>query len=729
LWENVFEQRQLVVRREHHHGVIGTVFNVVTREFAAVLVELVDRRVGSPTMARISSLVRPRLSLPARRKVIVSLAVAGACGCLTTLATAQALAVGNDWAGAVRCDIKATAQGYLHEERQTWTLTGAAPTVQGSMVVFPATWTVTGHGTHDRTGQTSRRVAEWTATVTGANAPIAFMAAPVTGQVNVQLWHSQMSSPGGYTGPDQYINAGVPQPPGRLVATLYEWQFPRITAEPKSTRISGSTTYEVKAQVGPLQPLAESQVTIACAWELGRGTANPLPASPAAPGQSSGSTSSNSPSTNPTASTPPAVTSGAGAAPPTNSTANAGPVSAPNAPNSSFPRTPNGGGLTAIPPTNPATGPIATPVDPANFTATQTADGTVQLTWSAVPGAGSYVIGGPGTNVGVTVNGTSYTLNGLPPGAHTWTIATNYSPGGVLTTADKWSRATATVVNRSARYRVVINGFRVNSETNAGTFGEHNAVFAAAAVEVLDRRNNFSVLQNAAVVQSQVHGDVNKGPTRVRAGSASSSGGFLAGDMFPAGQNPAALSLPPSTTTFPFLLWEGQITDGVEAVVVRPSLWVWNSRFDVFNRWQRLATSSVAVAFVDGGSKTARDLLMDSVRDRAGRGDLSPFRNESRAFFACFSDVIPGGAGLESEQCAPGYSHRPIGLRPTPGSPQYNGWLDVAIVVTREGIERALSSTGQVGGAANGVVPIGLVDNGSNWAGNYDLYLKVERVP
>jgi hypothetical protein len=68
-------------------------------------------------------------------------------------------------------------------------------------------------------------------------------------------------------------------------------------------------------------------------------------------------------------------------------------------------------------------------------------------------------------------------------------------------------------------------------------------------------------------------------------------------------------------------------------------------------------------------------------------------------------------------------------LRPSPGVSQYNGWLDLAVVVTREGIEKALSSSGQIGGAGNGVIPIALVDNGSNWGGNYDLYLKVERVP
>jgi hypothetical protein len=898
-----------------------------------------------------------------------------------------ATAVGTDWVGSVRCDIKATAQGYLHEETQTWTLTGGAPTVQGSMLVYPATWTVAGQGTHDRGNAASRRVAEWTAAVPGpnapVNAPIAFMAVPVTGQINVQLWHSQLTRQGGYTGTDQYINGGVPQPPGRLAATLYEWQFPKIVGEPKSTRLSGSVTNEVKAQVGPLQPLAESQVTIACAWELGRGTASPLPGSPTTPDPSSGSTSSNTPPANPpgttTASNPPGSTTtsnppgsttasnapGTASNPPGSTTASNPPGSTPpgstttppgttappatntprivsldqttfeqgaantivvltgasthwtqskpvvtvepgigyqieevlaesdtrllvalpiqytaatgarsitvttgtevvtlpnaftitpkakpvlssispatgkqgeqdvtiaitgqntrwaqdrttfwiglpvdgsnpnaqvppqyvttksltvhsatsatavvsiapdaqvgpywvvvgpsgpdgllnqtgftvssapasaattssgttgagtasNAPINSLPRTPPTGGLTAIPPAGSTATAPATPIDPADFTATQTADGTVRLTWSPVAGAGSYLVGGPGTNVGVTVTGTTHTLTGLAPGTHTWTVATNYNPGGVMTTADQWSKATATVINRSARYRIVINGFRVNTETNAGALFEHNAVYAAAAVEVLDRQNDFAVIQSPAVVKTLVHGDVRNNPTRVKGGSATPTGGFLGGDVFPAGQNPAALSLTPSTSTFPFLLWEGLLTDGLHAVVVRPTLWVWNGRQDVFNRWERGSTSSRAIVYVAPAPKTIRDLEIDKIRDKASRADLSPIQETSTNMFACFSDVIPT---IDAEQCMPRYNDRPIGLSTDPGAPNYNGWLDLALVVTREAVEAALASSAQPGGIPNGVISLRLADEGANWGGNYDLFLKLERVP
>jgi hypothetical protein len=346
----------------------------------------------------------------------------------------------------------------------------------------------------------------------------------------------------------------------------------------------------------------------------------------------------------------------------------------------------------------------------------------VRLTWSAVTGAGSYIVGGPGTNNGATVNGTSHTVTNIAPGTYTWTVAAVYNPGGVLTTADKWSKATATVVNRSARYRILINGFRVNSESNAGPFFEHNAVYAAAEVEVLNRQSTFSVMQNPAIVRSLVHGDNSKDASRVRAGSASTSGGFVAGDLYPTGQNPAAVTSAPSTTTFPLQLWEGPLTDGVEAVVVRPTLWVWNSRPNTFNYWERTSKSEFGIA----AAGNVRALEMDQVRDRASRSDMSPFRLASPRMFTCMSDTI---VILDFAQCIPNHDDRPIGLSPDPGGSGYNVWLDLAVVITREAIENALASATQVGGVPNGVIAINLRDNGSNWGANYDLYLRVQRVP
>jgi hypothetical protein len=61
-------------------------------------------------------------------------------------------------------------------------------------------------------------------------------------------------------------------------------------------------------------------------------------------------------------------------------------------------------------------------------------------------------------------------------------------------------------------------------------------------------------------------------------------------------------------------------------------------------------------------------------------------------------------------------------------------WGGSDVVVTREAIEKALSSPYQSGGTAPGVIQIHLVDGvvsagTAQFEGNYDLYLRVERLP
>ena len=61
-------------------------------------------------------------------------------------------------------------------------------------------------------------------------------------------------------------------------------------------------------------------------------------------------------------------------------------------------------------------------------------------------------------------------------------------------------------------------------------------------------------------------------------------------------------------------------------------------------------------------------------------------------------------------------------------------WSGVTLFIARDGVERALSSPYQAGGIAPGVIQIHLADRnpsfGTNrFSGNYDLYLRVERLP
>jgi hypothetical protein len=376
---------------------------------------------------------------------------------------------------------------------------------------------------------------------------------------------------------------------------------------------------------------------------------------------------------------------------------------------------------TTAPPAGAA--PPAVPVDPANFRATQTADGTVVLSWNAVPGAGSYLVGGPGLSTGVTVNGTSHTVTGIAPGVHTWLVATVYNPGGVMTTADKWSRATATVVNKAGRYRILLTGFRVLRATFDDRInGNGDEVYASATVATIDRRDN-SVLQPRTVLRTSTYGDISRDARRIRAGSFGQSGGLWANDTVPAGSDPRAVSSTPSGTQFPLALWEGTLRDGIDPVVVNPVLWEEDGQLKYYNWW-------ADPNHFTRGQPARATAQATGIQDRASRGDLTPLRGILVFLCGSNSEVLP--------DCEPG-NDRPIGING--GSclgdtfaANLPAWCEVTVVLTREGVERALAGPA-AGGAGAGVIPIPLVDTSGvdplkgGLDGNYELYLRVERLP
>lgn len=794
------------------------------------------------------------------RSSVLALALIGSVAITATAGSAQQAV----WAGSIRCEIQSQAPGYFHQETQVWTLTGGAPTVQGSVTVYPATWSVTGQGSHDQTRNANRRLAQWTVNVPGpnspVNAPIGFTLHAGGRQFDVAKWHAQLTAGGGYAGTDQFINDGVPQPTGRLAQTLYEWQFPKIEAAATETQLTGSHTSEVRAFVGPLQP-GEAQTTVTCTWALGRGSAPPL--APPTISQPPATSTSNNPATNPSttagggtsppsqvggvapvpSSPPPATTTdppppATTTNPPTPATTTNPPppnqpgtpvrtiqVNTPTGPwivgqshtgtwthnirdglgfnlgiaytlenggfwntawclslslaspgsctgadqlhdvgspvksarikvthiadngyrsdveeafsasfpasnpgagtgntSSSTPTTPPqftvvplnpqvvglptttmappaapaspaqqapaasaptsavispttltpGGGLTALPGNTGTAVTPATAVDPANFNARQTADGTVILTWDPVPGAGSYMLGGPGTNVGVTVNGTSHTVTGIPQGAHTWTVATLYSPGGVLTTPEKWSKATLTVVSNrptTGVYLVTVTGLVCleptadTSSTGIFAFGDPDGrgdeIRAGAYVRRFDRKTHQLLEYYSR--QTLPYGDITvDGLTRLQAGTQTSAGGIRAGDRIPTNLSVARVN-PAQDTSFPWRVWEGRLTDGIDVLLVSPSVWEFDGGNGRFDNWVQSQTLLKTI------------FTEPAVQSRIASGVLGPVE-----------------VGVLPNPSVNALTDSPIGRRrvESGGSVIPN----VTIVLTREIVEKALSS-------------------------------------
>jgi hypothetical protein len=121
------------------------------------------------------------------------------------------------------------------------------------------------------------------------------------------------------------------------------------------------------------------------------------------------------------------------------------------------------------------------------------------------------------------------------------------------------------------------------------------------------------------------------------------------------------------------------------------------------------------------------------VKDRAERGDITFFRG-TPVFFCSEAFGTPG------DTCDGG-TDRPIGFDKSgciglSGGGGLTAWCDVTVVFTREGIERALSASSQVGGVPPGLITIPLIEPPEvdtvtgGYDGSYELYLlRVERLP
>jgi hypothetical protein len=349
------------------------------------------------------------------------------------------------------------------------------------------------------------------------------------------------------------------------------------------------------------------------------------------------------------------------------------------------------------------------PQDPAWLEAVQTGEGQVELRWdasAALLGA-KYLVAGAGVSNGITVDPprefsvsqgfqARHTVTGLPLGTHSWTVATSYEPGGVLTPPDKWAKATMAMTARSGRYRVTMFAFEVNTQTTEGValdgFGDE--VYLAAFVATQNIATGTWGPKGA--VRSLIFGDVNGASNRVLAGTASSQGGLKTGDVFPVGGG-AAAPAPPNANQVPLPLWEGILADDVDLVLIAPSIWESDGNDVNYTDWK---------SRVDAG-------LTNTVQSSA-------IELEIRA--AGITAVT--SSEITSPVSGPVVDH-PIGMSST------IAYRQRYFALTRKKIEGVLSQTQTIGGLAPGVIALSVRDQATstNFGGAYTVYLRVERLP
>ena len=317
-------------------------------------------------------------------------------------------------------------------------------------------------------------------------------------------------------------------------------------------------------------------------------------------------------------------------------------------------------------------------------------------------------------------------------------------PGQPTTTAPVPLQLNAPTAVTSGKYRVVANGFSVIKETYDDLLsrdGKYDEVYGGFIMLHFNR--NSGDLLDRDLRRTKVLGDIAGFPDRIRAGSGNGpngSGGLRGGDSYPDAaharfRGPSGAQ--PNTQTFPFLLWEGTLTDGADAVVLMPTLWERNTDGSSFNSWQQSETTNASQIWWDGAVQLA--LKQTSLGVIAPPGATTP--NTSPTF---------NDAGIATGFLAPagqpwiaallvGSHDRPIGIDSRPG----HGLPRRAIVLTREIVENALSGSKVVPAADPlspwlqaylevpvGVVPVLLMDAAppGQPSASYVLYLQVERI-
>jgi hypothetical protein len=146
----------------------------------------------------------------------------------------------------------------------------------------------------------------------------------------------------------------------------------------------------------------------------------------------------------------------------------------------------------------------------------------------------------------------------------------------------------------SGRYRVTVNGFKVLAETWDDVFewdGKRDEVYISAIVRKLDRDGN---VQYASSDATPVLGDINNQNGRVQAGSASPRGGLRTGDSFPT-PTPWMRSqgLDLRRNWPPYTVWEGDLTDGKDVVLITPAVNEWDPGASALEGWLVWADDAV----------------------------------------------------------------------------------------------------------------------------------------
>jgi hypothetical protein len=266
----------------------------------------------------------------------------------------------------------------------------------------------------------------------------------------------------------------------------------------------------------------------------------------------------------------------------------------------------------------------------------------------------------------------------------------------------------------AGRFRVTINGFACHRPTfddARQTDGVDDEIFVQADMQLYDISGHTSGVRSAV---SAVIGDTNGFPSRVRGGSGHSifggNGGFHENDTFPAGGRPWERHSDPARDRPPLLVWEGELRQSQNALLIIPSIWEWDG--DVSLEANRYIAALASV----WRSREIRERILRAISTRA-TGDAR-FTVGGPAFRRLFDEV------RVSKRFPGDPKNRPIGM--TEGGGDYYVFNPQGLVLTYDEASRVAARN--IEGHGTGVFALEFRDH-DELRGVYGLYLQVERLP
>lgn len=369
--------------------------------------------------------------------------------------------------------------------------------------------------------------------------------------------------------------------------------------------------------------------------------------------------------------------------------------------------------------------PPAVQVGPVNVSSPTNA--SVPLTINPTAAAGTYNV----TVTTPTSKGTeTLTLNNAFTVTATPTLSgVPLNPGGVVAR----NTGTTPAAPSSATYRVTMTGLMCMRHITGGG----DAIYGAAVIRQYDRRSGQGTMSTNA--NTWVYGDTNGMiGQRLQAGTRGPLGGIQAGDFVPTGfiVGPKD-TLPPQANIFPMTLFQGTLTDGIDALVISPSVWISYGDNSMFFNWNQNEDSLTNSIYLDSHVQNQINTQAFGTLSFGASQNVSGSANSTLAgdatVTAVETSVQAAGLtfGIPLGVFTAGPSHdRPIGVGPASADPTATTILpNATLVLTREIIEKHLGSNSWTAMSFDFKDWPGSFSSlpGADRPGEYQMFIQIER--